>query len=116
MGKRRVSRRVVSGDAPHRISRLADYLDRRPPRLFGWQAMPRHQRLPQGGTLLMRSRYRSARNKVPGVCRWPTVRTQIKSNRAKRSLASIITTPATCPEKLRTAANLSPSNGRMLTG
>jgi hypothetical protein len=42
--------------------------------------------------------------------------TQTKSNRAKRSLASIITIPATCPEKPWIAANLSLSNGRMLTG
>ena len=53
----------------------------------------------------MQLRYRSARNKVPGSIQWPTIRIQIKSNRAKRSLASIITTPATCPEKLRIVQN-----------
>jgi hypothetical protein len=99
-----------------RIGRLADYLDRRPPRLLGWQAIPRHQRLPQGGTPLMQLRYRSTRNKVQGACRWPTIRTQTKSNRAKRSLGSTITIPATCPRKPSTVANRNPSSEQILTG
>jgi hypothetical protein len=47
---------------------------------------------------------------------WPTTKIQTKSNRAKRSLGSIITTRATCPEKPWIAANQSLSSERMLTG
>jgi hypothetical protein len=54
--------------------------------------------------------------KFQGACRWPTIRTQTKSNRAKRSLGSIITPPATCPRKPSTLANRNLSSEQILTG
>lgn len=71
--------------------------------------------LSQSGTLLKSWRY-SPTITIHRSIRWSTTKIQTKSNRAKRSLVSIITIPATCLRKPSTAANLNRSNGRMLTG